>query len=129
MIEPVEVKLLERTVITKVHPPRMLEDLHAETIITKDISPEFIEKTEKKHWQEPTKIMLDSTIKSIDLTKNGLDNYSLLDLLGKGSYANVYLARALSENNKQFAIKIFDGEKKSQSIKEEIQILKKICHP
>lgn len=56
-------------------------------------------------------------------------DYCVLELLGTGSYSTVYLARALNDDNKQVAIKIFDGNKKSRSTKDEILILKKISHP
>ncbi|CAI2385740.1 unnamed protein product [Moneuplotes crassus] len=55
--------------------------------------------------------------------------YTILEILGKGSYATVYLGRAINSDNKQVAIKIFDQNKKSRSGREEINILKKLNHP
>mmetsp|Transcript_17348 Transcript_17348/g.17029 ORF Transcript_17348/g.17029 Transcript_17348/m.17029 type:complete len:203 (+) Transcript_17348:584-1192(+) len=37
--------------------------------------------------------------------------YTILEILGKGSYATVYLGRAINSDNKQVAIKIFDQNK------------------
>ena len=50
--------------------------------------------------------------------------YTIIELLGKGSYASVYLGRAVSDNNKLVAVKIFDRDKKCRNVKDEISILK-----
>lgn len=60
-----------------------------------------------------------------DLIKGNLDAYQKLEILGKGSYATVYLAKPFSDMNTTVAIKVFDGTKKSRSIKDEIDILKR----
>ena len=71
-----------------------------------------------------TKWTTDVKINSNDLQQEKIENYILLDLLGKGSYASVYLAKSIKHENKEVAIKIFEGGRKGKGIQDEIAILK-----
>jgi serine/threonine protein kinase len=68
------------------------------------------------------------------VSKNGsIEDYKLEDLLGKGSYGEVYKATHI-ENGKEVAIKMYDKYKMSEANKKksmlnEIRLLKKLDHP
>lgn len=115
---------VDRSIIPKVKPVKFQNP--SKKIMIRKNSNKAREKLEKKHTQEIAYFPLEN-LKT--LHTGSLDDYSLIELLGKGSYATVYLARALNRDNQQVAVKIFDGDKKSRSIKEEIQILKMLSHP
>lgn len=115
---------VDKPTIRKILPAKMPKESKTNIIITKNIEIKH-EKFEKKRVSEIKEITFEPN-KSINFNNGNIDDYSLIELLGKGSYATVYLARAINKDNQQVAIKIFDGDKAFKSIKEEIQVLKKI---
>lgn len=76
------------------------------------------EKTEQK------KHIIEKQASLNEISHGSIENYWIIELLGKGSYATVFLARSINEDNKHVAIKIIDGEKKFKNVKDEISTLK-----
>ena len=106
-------------IISKADDPIIKQDkLIIQNVQREVLNKSPIEKDEQK------KQILEKQSSSIDIHHGSIENYYMVELLGKGSYATVFLARAINEDNKHVAIKIFDGDKKSKNFKEEISVLK-----
>lgn len=74
--------------------------------------------------QEPNNEATETKVIWSEVTQAKVGNYLITELLGRGSYATVYLAKSLKNDNKEVAIKIFEGSKKGRGVKDEINILK-----
>jgi len=121
-------KLNHNALVRKIIPLTSPEEFKLINKISVDIvEPES--KIDRQATKSVKRVLMETTNKSVELSWSGLENYSLIELLGKGSYATVYLARAINRDNQQVAVKVFDTQKKSKSMKEEIDILKRLTHP
>ena len=86
-----------------------LNNKKSETILAKKIVPKESDKFKLSNNNNYSNFTVESSLK-VDTLKGQFDEYHIVEVLGKGSYATVYLAKAYTDSNKKVAIKVFDGK-------------------